>query len=170
MRIITTTTICLMMVFASFAQSLKVDTENTTVSYNFVKEKVTGTVSGFEATLDLNFEDISKSKISGSVDATTLTSGNGMRDKHLQAKDYFNTKEFPKMSFESTGFEKTDKGYSVTGKMTIRNISQEVNITFIKEDNVINGKCIIYTNDFEIASKKKRDDSKVLIKFKVAVK
>lgn len=169
MRIITTT-ICMMMIFTSFAQSFKVDTENTTISYNFVEEKVTGTVSGFEATIDLNFDDISKSKIVGAVDATTLSSGNGMRDKHLQAKDYFNTKEFPKMKFESSKFEKTEKGYVVVGKMTIKDISKEVRIAFTHDDNFINGKCVIYINDFEVAEKKDREDSKILIKFKIAVK
>jgi polyisoprenoid-binding protein YceI len=167
---ILTTAICVMMMFASFAQSFKVDTENTKVSYNFVKEKVTGNVEGFEATINLDFSDISKSTINGSVDATTLTSGNGMRDKHLQAKDYFHTKEFPKMKFESSSFEKTDGGYLVKGKMTIKDVSQEVTINFTHADNMINGKCVIYTNDFNIAEKKDREESKVLIKFDVAVK
>lgn len=169
MKIITLA-ICLLMGIASFAQSLVVDAENTTVTYNFVKEKVTGTVSAFEASMKLNLDDISKSVIKGTVDATTLTSGNWLRDKHLQAKGYFNTKEFPKMSFESSTLKKTQEGYTVVGKMTIKDISQEVKITFTYEGDLINGNCIIYMNDFKFAEKKNREDSKILINFMVTLK
>ncbi len=166
---ILTTTLCFLMIFTSFAQSLKIDTEKTKVSYDFVKEKVSGTVEGFDATITLNLDDISQSVIKGSVDATTLTSGNKMRDKHLQAKGYFNTKEFPQMTFVSDSFEKTNEGYKVIGKMTIKDIAQDVTIDFVYSEHMITGKCMIYTNDFKLAKKKNRDDSKVVIKFEIVV-
>ena len=166
---ITTTLIAIALTITSFAQTLKVNTKKAEVSYNFVAEKVTGNVSGFDATITFNADDLTKSTFEGSVDATTLTSGNGMRDKHLQAKDYFNTEKFPKMSFKSNVITKTEKGYSMKGKMTIKDVTQEVEILFVYTAGVFEGKCIIYTNDFNVASKKVKEESKVLIKFSIPV-
>jgi polyisoprenoid-binding protein YceI len=43
-----------------------------------------------------------------------------MRDRHLKSPDFFNAKEFPTMTFKSTGWKKTgDKTYDVTGDLTI---------------------------------------------------
>lgn len=154
----------------TFAQSLTVDSEKAQVSFNVVSEKVTGTVTGLKATIEFNADDLSKCTIKGTIDVSTISTGNKTRDNHLQEENYFNAAKYPTMSFESTNFRKTDKGFDMSGKMTIRGVTKEVTISFTYENNTFVGKAVIYTNDFEFAKQKNREDSKVLVKFTVPVK
>ncbi|MCB9187695.1 MAG: YceI family protein [Flavobacteriales bacterium] len=165
-----TLTLGLLIGLSSFAQSMKIDAENTKVSFKVVKDDVSGTLTGMEATINFDVNDLSKSSIKGSVPVSTISTGNKTRDGHLQAEDYFNASKFPKMEFESSKIEKTEKGFVMSGKMTIKGVSNDMRINFTFENNTFEGKGIIYTNDFDLASTKNKDDSKVLVKFTVPVK
>jgi len=154
----------------AIGQTLTVDSDNAKVSFNMPIEKVTGTITGLEASIVFNPSDLSSSKIKGSILVENLTTNNKMRDNHLKSGDFFEVKTYPTMSFESSSFKKTDKGYSMTGVVTIKDINKEVTINFTFEDNVFVGKLIIYSNDFGINEQKKREDSKVLVKLNVPVK
>ncbi len=152
------------------AQELKIDTEKAVVKFNYVIDKATGTISGIKAKMVFDLSDVSKSHIEGTADVTTLETGNTQRDSHLQSSDFFDTKKFPIMKFKSTSFEKTAEGYKMIGKLTICDVEKEIEIKFTYENNVFEGKSKIYSNDFGIAKKKKREDSAILLKFIIPVK
>jgi polyisoprenoid-binding protein YceI len=154
----------------SFAQSLSIDADNAKATFKVVSEDVTGTFTGMEAEITFNVDDLSASTIKGSIPINTVSTGNKTRDEHLQAEEYFHAEKYPTMEFESSKIEKTDKGFLMTGKMTIRGVTKDIRINFTYEDNTFVGKAVVYTNDFEFAVAKKRDDSKVLVKFTVPVK
>ena len=44
-------------------------------------------------------EDYTQSKIKVSIDASSINTGNNMRDEHLLAEDFFNTTSFPEISY-----------------------------------------------------------------------
>ena len=90
--------------FLSFvnAQTFKIDTKEAVVNFNYLSEETKGTISNVSATIDLNLANLSSSKIYGSADITSLSTGNVARDKHLKSKTYFDAKAFPTMSFKST--------------------------------------------------------------------
>lgn len=155
---------------SSFAQTLTVDTENAEVSFKVVSEDVTGTITGLDASITFNTEDLGKSSIKGSIPVSNISTGISKRDDHLLSEDYFHAEKHPKMEFESSKIEKTDKGYLMTGKMTIVGVTKDVRINFTYEGNTFVGKTVIYTNDFDLAVAKNREDSKVLVKFTVPVK
>ena len=151
------------------AQSLTIDASKAKVSFKVPAEDVTGTVTGMKATIKFDPENLGASTIKGSIDATTLTTGSKMRDGHLQKDEFFDTQKYPRMSFESTKIEKTEKGYKMTGNLTIKNVTKPVTISFTFSDNLFLGKMIIYTNDFNLNIQKKKEDSKVLVKLTVPV-
>ncbi len=64
------------------------------------------------------------------IDATSINTGNKMRDKDLNGAGWFNTEEYPEITFESTGSKKTDKGYVITGDFTMMGITEEISIPF----------------------------------------
>jgi polyisoprenoid-binding protein YceI len=45
---------------------------------------------------------------------------------HLKADDFFNVEKFPKAKFESTKIEKKDGNYSVTGNLTLRDVTKSL--------------------------------------------
>jgi len=172
-KILLTLSIAILAVSATFAQNMKIDAEKATVKFNFVSEKTTGSLTGLKAEIDFNAADPSKSTISGSIDVSTLTTGNGMRDKHLQSNDaeegMFMPEEFPTIDFTSTSIEKKDGVYIMKGKITIKGTTKEIDMPFTFADNVFEAKMVMYTNDFNVFVKDKHDDSKVLVKITIPV-
>lgn len=155
---------------SSLAQTLTVDAENAKVEFKIIADDVTGSIDGLDAAITFSADDLGKASIEGSIPVANINTGNKTRDEHLADEEYFDSAKYPEMTFESTKIEKTDKGFLMVGKMTIKNVTKDVRINFTYKDNTFHGKTVIYTNDFDFAVAKKREESKVLIKFTVPVK
>jgi polyisoprenoid-binding protein YceI len=87
---------------------------------------VQGTFTGItgSATID---DDLSKSKVSASIDVSTLDSGIGMRDDDLKSSNFFDVAKYPAMTFQSTKIVKTgDATAKMTGSLTLHGVTQEV--------------------------------------------
>ncbi len=63
------------------------------------------------------------------IKTESVNTHNEMRDRHLKSPDFFNAKEFPEMTFKSTGWKKTgDKTYDVTGDLTINGKTKSITV------------------------------------------
>src|SRR5699024_5811223 len=63
------------------------------------------------------------------ADIDSISTNNEDRDQHLKSDDFFNAEEHPQLKFESTSVEKTEgQQYRVTGNMTIRDVTNEVEL------------------------------------------
>ncbi|MBT7242374.1 MAG: sodium-translocating pyrophosphatase [Flavobacteriaceae bacterium] len=60
------------------------------------------------------------------IDVESINTSNENRDSHLRSDEYFDTAKFPTMTFVSKSFNNTDNGMSVTGDLTIRDITKEI--------------------------------------------
>jgi polyisoprenoid-binding protein YceI len=57
----------------------------------------------------------------------SVDSGNDKLDGHLKSPDFFNSKEFPKMSFKSTGAKKAGNGmFEVMGDLTMHGVTKPI--------------------------------------------
>ncbi|QDV72188.1 YceI family protein [Botrimarina mediterranea] len=73
------------------------------------------------------------SKFSFTIDAASLNTMNEKRDEHLKGADFFNVKQFPQITFESTAVAPAASSdgktlYNVTGKMTMHGVEKEVTL------------------------------------------
>lgn len=69
------------------------------------------------------------SSVEITIQAESVNTHNEMRDRHLKGPDFFNTKEFPTLSFKSTGWKKTGDGtYDVTGELQIAGKSKTITV------------------------------------------
>ncbi len=67
--------------------------------------------------------------VSIDIDAASVSTASKKRDTHLAGPDFFNVKQYPKLSFKSTAVEASgDKAYKVTGDMTIRGVTKSLTI------------------------------------------
>ena len=153
-----------------FGQTISVDTEGATVSFNYVSEKTKGTLTGVQAQINIDPSNLTAATISGSVDINTLSTGNKMRDKHLKTDEFFDAEKFPKMSFLATEIIKDGDAYKAIGKLTIKDITKDVTFKVTETDGILIFKTMIYSSDFGVAIKKDRDKSKVYISMKIPVK
>jgi len=71
--------------------------------------------------------DPTKNAIEIEVKADSIDTANAGRDKHLKGPDFFNTVEFPTLSFKSTAIKKKDGNkYEVTGDLTMHGVTKQV--------------------------------------------
>ncbi|MGC1274852.1 MAG: YceI family protein [Planctomycetaceae bacterium] len=58
-------------------------------------------------------------KLDVTIATNSIFSDNEKLTAHLKAPDFFDVKRYPKATFQSTKVEKGDKGYKVTGDLTL---------------------------------------------------
>jgi polyisoprenoid-binding protein YceI len=60
------------------------------------------------------------------VEAESVNTGVPERDKHLRSGDFFNSKEFPEIVFESKKITGSEKGWEVTGELSFHGVTKSV--------------------------------------------
>ena len=141
----------------------KFDIVSAEISFTFVSNKVEGTLSGFSSSSTLDLDNLETSEFIGSVAVESIKTGNFLRDWSLKNGKYFDADEYPKITFESSSIAKTDNGLTLTGQLTIKDISKEITIAFIQLKNQLIGTLTLFSSDYAIQIKKKRTDNKVVI-------
>lgn len=66
------------------------------------------------------------------IDAASVDTGLEKRDEHLRNPDFFNTKQFPKITFKSTAVSISGDTYTVTGDMTMHGVTKPVTFELAK--------------------------------------
>lgn len=153
----------LVMLIANFAQvgysqlTWKVKTDKAKITYSELGSGAEGTFSGLEATIKFDPANLSKSSLKAKIKVSTVTASEG--DDQVQdilSKDYLNGAKYPYITYESSKIEKTDKGFEVTGTLTIKATSKVVKIPFefTQKDKtaVFKGKISIESKDFGLSA------------------
>lgn len=136
------------------------------ITFTFVSEEVNGALSGFESTSAIDLNDIENSKFKGSVSAETIDTGNSIRNWSLRRGKYFNASDYPKITFESSSIQATEKGFTVKGQLTIKTTTKPISINFTKTDTSLTGTTTLFSSDYGITiSKKGKEKNKVDVKF-----
>ena len=133
------------------------------INFVFVSKDVDGTIAGFESETSIELDNIEASSFKGSVTVETLKTGVFLRDWSLKKSKYFNEEDYPKILFESTTIAKTNNGFLVDGQITIKGITKPLSISFKRNGNQLIGKASLYSSDFGINIKNKREDNLVQI-------
>ena len=107
-----------------------IDKAHSNVDFQ-VKHMVISTVRGhfreFEGTLYIDQDRPENSRVAASIDVASVDTNVPDRDAHLRSDDFFNTDEYPRMTFSSTKVERlAGSKLRVTGDLTIRDVTQEV--------------------------------------------
>lgn len=124
-----------------------------TVKFNSKKGKeFSGIFKGLKSDLIFDENNPAVAKISASIDAGSVNTGNGMRNKH--ARQGLGADQFPTVKFESSSIVKSGAGYEATGKLTIKDVTKEIKFpfTFSKSDNggVFAGKFMLVPAEYHV--------------------
>ena len=65
------------------------------------------------------------------IGVESINTSNENRDSHLRSDEYFDTANFPTMTFVSKSFNNTGNGMIVTGDLTIKDITKEIEFPLI---------------------------------------
>ena len=102
------------------AKQWKVDTENSTISFEMPALNKKGTFRNLNAVIDFDEKNLHNSKITATIDVNTINVRNEKHETHLKSSDFFNAEKFPTISFASTEIVKNENGYLAKGKLTIK--------------------------------------------------
>ncbi|MFO7809684.1 YceI family protein [Guyparkeria sp.] len=87
-----------------------------------------GRFNDFEGSFEYEDGAIEDASVDVTIDMASLDSNHAERDKHLREADFFHVKEYPQANFKSTGIESTDDGFFITGDLTMRGVTKEIEI------------------------------------------
>ena len=73
--------------------------------------------------------DPSKCSFALTCKVESVDTNNKGRDKHLQGGDFFNSAQFPVISFKSTSVKVVPGGYEVTGDLTMHGVTKPLSFT-----------------------------------------
>lgn len=90
--------------------------------------KVRGHFAIKEATL-VAPENPLEAKLDAKVDVTSIDTKDEGRDGHLRSADFFDTENFPTMTFSSTGVRAEGGDFLVDGDLTIKDVTKPVTFT-----------------------------------------
>jgi polyisoprenoid-binding protein YceI len=88
---------------------------------------VRGQFKGITGTVVWDDQDVTKSSVNVTIDATTIDTGTAPRDADLKSPNYFDVAKYPTLTFKSTKIEQAGAGkLKVTGDLTIHGVTKSV--------------------------------------------
>jgi polyisoprenoid-binding protein YceI len=132
-------------------------TEDHAIS--FANKDVSGVFKEISGSITFDPANLGTAKFDLKIKVESISTGNGMQNKHAIGSEWFNAAKFPAITFISEKVVKSDAGYKAIGKLEMHGIEKEITIpfTFSKKGNkgTFIGKFSVDRTDFGVGSKGK---------------
>jgi len=116
----------------------------------FSAKKAVGTFDKLQGTVQFDPSDPTTAKFDVWLETASISTGNKTQDKHARGNKWLAAEQYPRISFKSSEFKKTTKGYKVKGQLSIHGVTKEVSIPFAFNDQVFTGKLTVNRQDYGI--------------------
>jgi polyisoprenoid-binding protein YceI len=91
--------------------------------------KVHGRFQKWDGTLEIDEQDLTRSRIEVSIDAASVDTQEPKRDDHLRSADFLEVEKYPAITFKSTQITReSDDRYRVAGDLTIHGVTRSVTL------------------------------------------
>ena len=87
-----------------------------------------GRFNEVDGKFSIDKEKPENSKFELTIKADSVDTANKARDEHLRQPDYFDTKQFPTITFVSTDVKAIDGGYEVKGDFTMHGVTKSITL------------------------------------------
>lgn len=89
--------------------------------------KVRGRFAGVEGALTVG-ETVEESALTVAIQTATVDTRNDGRDDHLRSGDFFQSEEFPVMTFKSLSASGSGENWVMVGELTIKDVTREIEL------------------------------------------
>lgn len=90
---------------------------------------VTGHLRKFDLKVETEDDDFTRaSSVVFTADIDSVDTNNAQRDTHLKSPDFFAAADFPQLRFVGKKLEKNGDDYTLTGDLTIRDITKAISL------------------------------------------
>lgn len=91
--------------------------------------KVHGRFATWSGKLELDDEDLTRSRVEVAIEAASIETKEEKRDAHLRSPDFLEVEKFPTITFKSTQITRDgDEEYTVVGDLTIHGVTRQVTL------------------------------------------
>jgi polyisoprenoid-binding protein YceI len=118
----------------------------------FSSKGPSGTFSGLKGDIIFDENNLDASKFDVSVDVNTISTGNGLMNKHAKGDSWFDAEKYPTIKFTSNKISKTSEGYKVDGTMDMHGIKKAITFPFTFRSNVFAADFDINRTDYGVGS------------------
>jgi len=107
-----------------------IDPDHSSVAFkvrHLMVSNVKGSFSKFAGTVELDEQDLTRSKVAVTIDTASIGTNVQKRDDHLRSADFFDVAVYPVMTFVSKKMAETGAGrLAITGDLTLHGVTREV--------------------------------------------
>ncbi|PIQ48180.1 MAG: hypothetical protein COW03_11600 [Cytophagales bacterium CG12_big_fil_rev_8_21_14_0_65_40_12] len=110
----------------------KIDPMHSEVQFkvkHLVISTVTGSFKSFEGGLETAGDDFNGANASFSIATSSVDTNVADRDAHLKSGDFFDSENYPNMTFKGELKQKSGDDFKLVGTLTIKDITKEVELT-----------------------------------------
>jgi polyisoprenoid-binding protein YceI len=116
----------------SSASSWQIDPDHSSIQFkvrHMMISNVKGQFHKFSGTVEIDDQDITRSKAMVSIDVASIDTGVAKRDEDLRSANFFDTARYPNITFTAKKIitSGTD-GFKLTGDLTIHGVTREVTL------------------------------------------
>ena len=111
------------------AEDYALDDQHTSVVFaanHFGYSFTYGMFGKYRGAMSIDMNNPAAGTFQFAIDAASLDTKSAKRDEHLKGPDFFNVKQFPEITFQSTGIAADGKKLNVTGNLTMHGVTKEV--------------------------------------------
>ncbi|QEG41535.1 YceI family protein [Roseimaritima ulvae] len=146
---------CVAAASASAADEYEYDLVHSSVSFKARHLDISwihGRFNDVSGKFSLDRQDPSKSTFELTIKTDSVDTANAARDEHLRQPDYFDTKQYPTITFKSTSTKPIDGGYEVTGDFTMHGTTKQITLTLMggKEHVFKNVKRVAFSTELAL--------------------
>jgi polyisoprenoid-binding protein YceI len=99
----------------------------------FSSEDATGVFTKMKGDIVFDANNLPAAKFNLAVEVSSINTGNGLKNKHAKADNWFDAKKYPKIEFITSVVEAQGEAYVAKGMLTMHGISKEMSIPFTYE-------------------------------------
>jgi polyisoprenoid-binding protein YceI len=114
----------------ALAEVWQIDQDHSSVGFkvrHMMVSNVKGDFAKFNGIVDIDQKDVTKSKVSVTIDTASVNTGVTKRDDHLKSADFFDVSKYPTMTFVSRKVTRAGKDrLKVAGLLTLHGVTKEV--------------------------------------------
>jgi len=109
----------------------KIDPSHTIVEFSakhLMISTVKGRITDIEGTIVADEDELTNSSVDVTLKAASIDTRTEQRDHHLRSPDFLHAEQFPVITFRSTKIEGDREDFSLTGDLTIREVTKPITL------------------------------------------
>lgn len=120
----------------------KIDPTHSEVQFkvkHLVISTVTGSFKNFDGALETENDNFDGAEASFSINTASIDTNVTDRDNHLKSADFFDSENYPNITFKGELKKISDDEYKLVGPLTIKDITKEVELSVEHGGTMVDG-------------------------------